>query len=323
MLRKSVFVCGSSWSGSGAVTDWLRNSSDFMKFPGQEIKVFSQGILALEALSASGSCLGFKRSSRALFGRSLGECPFVKGGAHRLASSLADSFLTQVYDFSKHLLRGQSVDVYGRKLSEMLRAWPEDDATYLACIESILGKIYESRGRGVLDLSCQGGGLIRHINDIWSKEGIPLFDNAFPRATISQISRFLDGIDRSVVFVVYRDFLDQYAEIRQARFLPLIRMKDFSREYNHFFDSVDLAVESAHSGSLVCPVSFESFVSDPDYRQGLDAMVRKHLDVVNSLEPANGPFFDPRESIGNIGKYKKILSRRQVSYLSSRCHRSR
>lgn len=318
--RCAVFVNGSSWSGASAIVDWIRNSHCFVKFPGQEIKAIGRGILALLEKLEKESVIGQRIAKRAFMPNS-SIWPSVGLDGLRSRVDAVDRVHELVYLLLKRTaLQTPAGQSFGEKLDDVMRRPYLNDEVYMQIVRELAKTLrsyseYKTKD-AVLDIVSD---LVSYIHDKWTDYGIPVFDNAFVRDTVRYTKLATSKIDKRAYLFVVRDPRDQYAEVLNARFIPLMRRSAFRKSYKRFYRDVRrLCHERLNSNEICRVIPFERFVLNVD---GFRSRLADELSVFFGgdlrLEPPAGPYFEASRSAKNIRRPASRLSRRQRNYLET------
>lgn len=324
--RIGVFVCGSGFSGSSAVTDWLCDSSAFYYIPGQEIKAVGRGAIGLLNFRGAKKRRGLYQAKRALYPdpSSWSDVHLNSGWLRtswRSPADIEDMIYTAVSDIARtclnRVVKLNTKEPAETKLSAALGKPFLEDHEFRIKVNDFAIACERNPHMNDEIVMDKFSSIISHFHDAWRENGIPVFDNIIFRSNIRYIKHIgSPQFKRKLVFFVYRDPRDQYAEIVKGNYLPLLRLRKFCESYKRVLTVASQEENKQNDTTMWIAIPFEDFLlNDKNLRIRIEKHISDFLKYEIPLEPAKGPLFHP--IISNVGKWKTILARRQARTLEN------
>jgi len=334
--RLGIFVCGYRWSGSSAVKDWLRGYACIDIPPGSdisdgEIKALNYGLQNLLLIAEGKSLLGEHLArcalcpDKSLWPEVLGPPLLHSCGPGARSAALCDRAL--MLGASRVLRPG--LDHYPALLREHLGKDHALDTEYLEIVSRLLHALRQESppmdpagtSQRQLSLSVSKLAALFYDRQLQITGTVPVFDNAIAGPNCRYFTLLHPDIfNRQVIFPVFRDPRDQFAE--QVRFSARTcswMVRRFIREYRLNQErTADFIRAHRHDrAKLIRQLSFESFVLDVGVREKLADEIVELLNNSSLSSALNDSFFNCDRSMENIGIWKKAGLGRQMQLIKN------
>mgnify|MGYP001187799558 CR=1 FL=1 len=302
---KKIIIIGSGYSGSGAVVDYLAGRSDIMDpFQGKEFRLIHDPDGLMELFLSCNRNFTVQGTSSAIndfidFCKRYHTQGVIKN--IKLAESFINRITTVEYKAAPYCERikmnfiRRRLFLYqekwllsrGKKVELVTMRIPVDEEEFILRSQEFLDDLIEdSLGRACNGASC----VINHGGSFWKPVSSTVFFG-----------------DRKTI-IVLRDVRDVYAEMSLiGRAYPGRDAQLFCSWYQSVMKKIDA---SEWEDKTVMKITFEDFVLD--YESSVKRIC-SHIDA----DPSSASSYNPAKSAVNIGKYKNILSREEISCIEN------
>ena len=333
--RLGLFVSGFRWSGSSAVSDWLNRYHQLERPEGTdeaygEIRALNYGAQKLLLVAEQKVIFGERLARWALypsprrwaeiFGPSFYRSRGLKGHVHKLA----DAFLLSLVKRRLHPV----LDAYRPMLEAQLGADALEHDLYIQRVSEFSNALrdYLDARTGCVDRDARVADALSNLFVLFydhanSRGLIPLFDNAVAGANAKYYHLLTtEAFDKQIIYLVYRDPRDQFAElVRHSVSTLSIMVASFIRDYRSNVAGAQALADEFRFDErrFVRMLSFEEFVCNEGLRSDLAGEIEVIMDKFHvSTAQSNGDFSADR-SRRNIGIWKHAKLDRQMNSIAS------